>query len=233
MAAANNPVDAFVYNSGSDEALVNSLLEIANTGLWCNQEVYNTAVQFFKNPVNISALKEARDGMGLPAKNRESERKFLKKTVDYCDWGDLYKFYYYAKLAKTFPKLNPNDKENCFKIQGIIEGLQAEKTERTRIYTSSNDLDKFKREEEVLTLKIAEFNSLFASMACEVYMREELDMRAEEARNRAEDEAQQTLKDVFADTQSASQNTTKIATYVAIGVAVLIGGLVVIKVLKK
>jgi hypothetical protein len=233
MAAANNPVDAFVYNTGDDEALRNSLLEIANTGLWCNQEVYNTAVQFFNNPANINALKEAKDGMGLPAKNRESERGFLKKTKDYCDWGDLYKFYYYAKLAKTFPKLNPNNKENCYKIQGIIEGLQAEKTQRNKIYVSTNDLEKYKREEEVLSLKIAEFNSLFASMSCEVYMRDELDKRAEEVRIRTEDEAQETLKEVFADTQSASQNTTKIATYVAIGVAVLIGGLVVIKVLKK
>jgi hypothetical protein len=233
MAAANNPVDAFVYNSGSDEALVNSLLEIANTGLWCNQEVYNTAVQFFKNPANINALKEAKDGMGLPAKNRESERGFLKKTKDYCDWGDLYKFYYYAKLAKTFPKLNPNNKENCYKIEGIIEGLQSEKTQRNKIYVSTNDLEKYKKEEEVLSLKIAEFNALFASMSCEVYMRDELDKRAEDARIKSEEEAQSILKETFADTQKASQNTTKIATYVAIGVAVLIGGLVVIKVLKK
>lgn len=232
MAAVTNPVDAFVYNSADDEALRNSLLEIANTGLWCNQEVYNTAVQFFKNPANINALKEARDGMGLPAKNRASERKFLK-TVDYCDWGDLYKFYYYAKLAKTFPKLNPKDKSNCYKIEGIIEGLQAEKTERTRIFTSTNDIEKYKREQEVLALKIAEFNALFASMSCDVYMREELDKRAEEARIRSEEQAQQTLEDVFADTQKASQNTTKIATYIAIGVAALIGGLVVIKLLKK
>lgn len=232
MAAVTNPVDAFVYNSADDEALRNSLLEIANTGLWCNQEVYNTAVQFFKNPVNIIALKEARDGMGLPAKNRASERKFLR-TKDYCDWGDLYKFYYYAKLAKTFPKLNPNDKSNCYKIEGIIEGLQAEKTERTRIFTSTNDIEKYKREQEVLALKIAEFNALFASMSCDVYMREELDKRAEEARIRSEEQAQQTLEDVFADTQKASQNTTKIATYIAIGVAALIGGLVVIKLLKK
>jgi len=233
MAAVNNPVDAFVYNSGSDDALVNSLLEIANTGLWCNQEVYNTAVQFFKNPANINALKEAKDGMGLPAKNRESERGFLKKTKDYCDWGDLYKFYYYAKLAKTFPKLNPNNKENCYKIEGIIEGLQSEKTQRNKIYVSTNDLEKYKREEEVLSLKIAEFNALFASMSCDVYMRDELDKRAEDARIKSEEEAQSILKETFADTQKASQNTTKIATYVAIGVAVLIGGLVVIKVLKK
>jgi hypothetical protein len=233
MAAVNNPVDAFVYNSGSDDALVNSLLEIANTGLWCNQEVYNTAVQFFKNPANINALKEAKDGMGLPAKNRESERGFLKKTKDYCDWGDLYKFYYYAKLAKTFPKLNPNNKENCYKIEGIIEGLQSEKTQRNKIYVSTNDLEKYKKEEEVLSLKIAEFNALFASMSCEVYMRDELDKRAEDARIKSEEEAQSILKETFADTQKASQNTTKIATYVAIGVAVLIGGLVVIKVLKK
>ena len=232
MAAANNPVDAFVYNSGSDEALVNSLLEIANTGLWCNQDVYNSAVQFFKNPANISALKEAKDGMGLPAKNRESERRFLK-TIDYCDWGDFYKFYYYAKLAKTFPKLNPNDKNNCFKIEPIIEGLQAEKTERARIYATTNDLEKYKREEEILALKIGEFNSLFAAMTCEMYMRDELARVSEEARVKSEEEAQSILKETFADTQKASQNTTKIATYVAIGVAVLIGGLVVIKVLKK
>jgi len=233
MAAANNPVDAFVYNSGDDSNLRQALLDVANSGLSCNAEVYNTAVQFFNNPANINALKEAKDGMGLPAKNRESERGFLKKTKDYCDWGDLYKFYYYAKLAKTFPKLNPNNKENCYKIQGIIEGLQAEKTERARIYTSTNDLEKYKREEEVLALKIAEFNSLFASMSCEVYMRDELDKRAEDARIKTEDEAQKTLEEVFADTQKASSNTTKVATYVAIGVAVLIGGLVVIKVLKK
>lgn len=232
MAAVTNPVDAFVYNSGDDEALRNALLDIANTGLWCNQEVYNSAVQFFKNPVNINALKEARDGMGLPAKNRESERKFLK-TIDYCDWGDLYKFYYYAKLAKTFPKLNPNDKNNCFKIEAIIEGLQAEKTERSRIYTTTNDIEKYKREEEILALKIAEFNSLFATMSCDVYMRDELARVSEEARVKSEEEAQNILKETFADTQKASQNTTKIATYVAIGVAVLIGGLVVIKVLKK
>lgn len=232
MAAVTNPVDAFVYNSADDEALRTSLLEIANTGLWCNKEVYNTSIQFFKNPANINALKEARDGMGLPAKNRPSERK-LFKTIDYCEWGDLYKFYYYAKLAKTFPKLNPNDKSNCYKIEGIIEGLQAEKTERTRIFTSTNDIEKYKREQEVLALKIAEFNALFASMSCDVYMREELDKRAEEARIRSEEQAQQTLEDVFADTQKASQNTTKIATYIAIGVAALIGGLVVIKLLKK
>jgi hypothetical protein len=233
MAAATNPVDAFVYNSSDDVALRNALLEIANTGLWCNKEVYNTSIQFFQNPANISALKEAKEGMGLPARNRETERGFLKKTREYCDWGDLYKFYYYAKLAKTFPKLNPNDKSNCYKIEGIIEGLQSEKTERSRIYASSNDLEKYTREQEVLALKIAEFNALFASMACDVYMREELDMRAEEARMRSEEEAQQTLEDVFADTQKASQNTTKIATYIAIGVAALIGGLVVIKLLKK
>jgi hypothetical protein len=232
MAAATNPVDSFVYNSGDDEALRKALVDVANSGLWCNQEVYNTSIQFFNNPANINALKEARDGMGLPARNRESERKFLK-TKDYCDWGDLYKFYYYAKLAKTFPRLNPNNKENCYRIEGIIEGLQAEKTERTRIYSTTNDIEKYKREEEVLALKIAEFNSLFAAMTCEVYMRDELDKRSAEIRMQTEEEAQETLKEVFADTQKASQNTTKIATYVAIGVAVLIGGLVVIKVLKK
>lgn len=233
MAAATNPVDAFVYNSADDEALRKALLDVANSGLSCNTEIYNTSVQFFNNPANMNALKEARDGMGLPAKNRESKKRFLQKPLDYCDWGDLYKFYYYAKLAKTFPRLNPNNKENCYRIEGIIEGLQAEKTERSRIYATTNDIEKYKREEEVLALKIAEFNSLFAAMTCEVYMREELDNRAEEARMRSEEEAQETLKDIFADTQSASQNTTKIATYVAIGVAVLIGGLVVIKVLKK
>lgn len=233
MAAATNPVDSFVYNSGDDEALRSALMDVANSGLSCNAEVYNTAVQFFKNPANINALKEARDGMGLPARNRESKKRFLQKPLDFCDWGDLYKFYYYAKLAKTFPRLNPNNKENCYKIEGIIEGLQAEKTERSRIYATTNDLEKYKREEEVLALKIAEFNSLFASMSCEVYMREELDRRSEEIRMRTEEEAQETLKEIFEDTQSSSQNTTKVATYVAIGVAVLIGGLVLIKVLKK
>ena len=233
MAAANNPVDAFVYNSGDDSNIRQALLDVANSGLSCNAEVYNTAVQFFNNPANINALKEAKDGMGLPAKNRESERGFLKKTKDYCDWGDLYKFYYYAKLAKTFPRLNPNNKENCYRIEGIIEGLQAEKTERSRIYATTNDIEKYKREEEVLALKIAEFNSLFASMTCEVYMRDELDKRSADIRMQTEEQAQETLEEIFKDTQTASQNTTKVATYVAIGVAVLIGGLVLIKVLKR
>jgi hypothetical protein len=233
MAAATNPVDSFVYNSGDDEALRKALLDVANSGLSCNSEVYNTAVQFFNNPANINALKEARDGMGLPSRNRESKKRFLQKPLDFCDWGDLYKFYYYAKLAKTFPRLNPNNKENCYRIEGIIEGLQAEKTERSRIYATTNDIEKYKREEEVLALKIAEFNSLFASMTCEVYMRDELDKRSAEIRMQTEEEAQETLKEVFANTQTASQNSTKIATYVAIGVAVLIGGLVLIKVLKK
>jgi len=233
MAATTNPVDSFVYNSGDDEALRKALIDIANTGLWCNQEVYNASIQFFNNPANINALKEARDGMGLPSRNRESKKRFLQKPLDYCDWGDLYKFYYYAKIAKTFPRLNPKNLQNCYKIEGIIEGLQAEKTERSRIYATTNDLEKYKREQEVLALKITEFNSLFANMSCEVYMRDELDKRSQEIRMQTEEEAQETLKEIFEDTQDASQNTTKVATYVAIGVAVLIGGLVLIRVLKR
>jgi hypothetical protein len=134
---------------------------------------------------------------------------------------------------KNFHHVNPNNKENCYRIEGIIEGLQSEKTERSRIYATTNDLEKYKREEEVLALKIAEFNSLFASMTCEVYMRDELDKRSQEIRMQTEEEAQETLKEIFQDTQDTSQNTTKVATYVAIGVAVLIGGLVLIKVLKR
>lgn len=232
--ATQSTIDSFVYQK-DDSALRQQLIDVANT-LFCTNGEQNTWVSFFQNPSNISGILEAKDRYGIPPKNRDSERPcWLCNWVDYCDWGDMYRFYFYAQLSMDYPKLNPLDKRNCYAIDEYLSGLENEKTLAIQRFTSSNNNDKQSRELEAIGEKISYYKGLQGKMSCDLFKEQEADKRKQASEvfstKLASDAQRETYKQVV-DLPSESGGAN-IALYVGIGTAILIAGLVTYKVLSK
>jgi len=217
-------LEKFIYGSEDDAQLRQQLVDIANN-FGCTGGAQIEWASYFENPANIQGIKEAKAKYGLPPKNRISTRSkgLFGKWTNYCDWGDTYRFYYYAKIAQDFPALNPNDRRNCFVIQGFLEGLESEKTNAANIYAITNDREKYNRELEVIGEKLNDFNSLNSTLSCEQYFSEQDRIIVDERRKKTKEQSQKDLQDSFDKTASVSGGGTKIAIYVFGGVAALIG----------
>jgi hypothetical protein len=235
MATTNTTaVNSFFYQK-DDSSLRQELSNIANT-FFCTNGQQNTWVAFFQNPMNISGILEAKERYGIPPKNRDSERPcWLCDWVDYCDWGDMYSFYFYAQLAMDYPKIDPNDKNNCYLIDGFLTGLENEKTLSIQRFANSKDNDKQSRELEAIGEKMSYYESLKSKMQCNKFKEQEADKRTQSnevfSSNLASSAQTDALKKAL-DVPS-SGGGTKIALYVGIGTAILIAGLITYKVLSK
>ena len=151
-------LNKFVYGPEDDMSLRQSLMDVANT-LGCNTDTEQWKM-FINNPANISALKEAKAKYGIPPKNRQSYHTGLGifgRWHDFCDWGDLFRFYYYAKLAQDYPALNPDVKQNCTIIKGYLAGLENEKVNVDKEFIIRNDNDRRIRQLEAINEKISDF----------------------------------------------------------------------------
>lgn len=217
-------LEKFIYGSEDDTQLRQQLVDIANN-FGCTGGAQNEWVSYFQNPANIQGIKEAKAKYGLPPKNRISTRSkgLFGKWTNYCDWGDTYRFYYYAKIAQDFPALNPNDRRNCYVIQGFLDGLESEKANAANIYAVTNDREKYNRELQVIADKLNDFNSLYSSMSCAQYFSEQDRLISEEQRKKALEQSQKINVGTFQQTAGTSGGGTKIAIYVFGGVAALIG----------
>lgn len=214
--------EKFVFTSEDDEQLRKELSSIAGE-FACTNNAQREWVAYFNNPTNIQGIKEALNKYGLPPRNRKSYRKNIFKWVDFCDWGDTYRFYYYANIAQDYPALNPENKKNCYVIQGYIAGLEQEKVSVTNQYAITNDKERYIREMEVIGEKLNDFNSLYATMQCDAYKAEEDRLIAEAERTKALEQSQKINVGTYQQTAGASGGGTKIALYAFGGVALLIG----------
>jgi hypothetical protein len=217
-------VEKFIYGLADDTQLRQQLVDIANN-FGCTGGAQNEWASYFSNRANIQGIKEAYAKYGLPPKNRISTRSkgLFGRWTNYCDWGDTYRFFYYAKIAQDYPALNPQNKQNCYIIKGFISGLQSEKKNITQQYAIKNDIEKYNRELEVVGDKLNDFNSLNSRMSCQEYFSEQDRIIFNEQRKEVKDQSQKDLEDSFDKTASVSGGGTKVAIYVFGGVAALIG----------
>jgi hypothetical protein len=217
-------LNKFMYGTNDDASLRAELVAITNL-LGCNSE-YQQWVSYFNNPANIAGMKEAQTKYGIPKRNRESYHTGLGifgKWHDFCDWGDVFTFYYYSKISQDYPTLNPKVKSNCNIIKGYIQGLENEKVNVDKEFTIRNDNDKRIRQLEVLNDKLNDYNSLYANMNCDVWIADQERIKVEEARTKALKQSQESNISVYKQTaEQSATGTTKIALYVLGGVAILI-----------
>lgn len=228
--APENEVEKFVYTSEDDNQLRQQLTEIAND-FSCTDGAQREWAAYFNNPANIQGIREALAKYGLPPKNRKSYKKdkLFGKWVNFCDWGDTFRFYYYAKIAQDYPALNPNNKQNCYQIKGYVKALEQEKANVTKQYTVTSDNERYKRQVEVLTEKINDYNSLYSSMLCDRFIMQQDQLLSEQQRARALKQSQNINMQTYEKTSGAAGGGTKIALYAFGGAALLIGIMVLAK----
>jgi hypothetical protein len=216
--------DQFVYTSTDDAQLRQQLVSIASD-FGCTGGAQREWVSYFMNPANIQGIKEALAKYGLPPKNRPSYKPkgLFAKWRNFCDWGDTYRFYYYSKIAQDYPALNPEKRENCYIIQGYIDNLEAEKVNSAELYAINNDVEKYKREMEVIGDKLNDFKSLYSFLMCEQYFEEQDRLISESQRTETLEQSQKINVGTFQQTAGTSGGGTKLALYVFGGVAALIG----------
>jgi hypothetical protein len=217
-------LNKFMYGADDDANLRAQLLAVTNL-LGCNSDQQQW-LSFFSNPTNIAGMKEANAKYGIPAKNRQSYHTGLGMFGtwhDFCDWGDVFRFYYYSKIAQDYPTLNPDVKSNCNVIKGYIQGLENEKVNVDKEFTIKNDNERRVRQLEVINEKLNDFNSLYATMSCDTWIADQDRIKVEAARTKALKQSEASNIAVYQQTaQQSSTSTTKIALYVLGGVAVLI-----------
>ncbi len=231
-----NPVDAFVYSNTKvdDVALRNQILDIVSTYTCMSQ--YQQMVSFFSNPANIEGIKDAVSVYGLPPKNTASYHTgllYYGEWHDFCDWQNgVYKFYLASILFVNFPNLQ-KVQTNCEMIKDLQLSLQTELSNADRKFIADADDPYHSNQIALINERIAYYNGLFSGMTCDVYIQDKLEGKAAAQRATELDLSQKSNLATFKAATSASANTSKLATYVAIGVAGLIGTIVIIKMLKK
>lgn len=228
---AEAALNRFMYGADDDATLRAKMVEVTKL-LGCHPDQPQW-LSYFSSPAYISGMKEAFAKYGIPAKNRESYHTGLGvfgSWHDFCDWGDVFRFYYYAKIAQDYPSLNPQIKANCNLIQGYIQGLEQEKVFVDKEFTIRNDNERRLRQLEVINEKLNDFNGLFSTMNCDNWIadQERQKVAAERAAALAQSEASNIS--VYKQTaQESATGTTKIALYVLGGVAVLVGLMIIFK----
>lgn len=225
--AALNPVDAYVYSNADDSALRQKLVDIANT-LGCTGK-NSEWVAFFQNPANIAGIKEAVAVLGMPSPNRPSERRLLK-WVDFCEWQSLYKFYFYAKIAVDYPALK-EDKVNCSVVNEILKSLESEKSASEKRALTDASLRAI--EMEVLDAKLSDFKSFKSRYSCDEYLRSVTEKKAQVQALQSQQQSAKLIEQQYKSLQAAPSNELKMATYIAVGVGVLVTGIIVVRLFKK
>lgn len=226
---ATNPVDKFVYQQVDDPTLRQQLIDVAKT-LGCTNGANNEWIAYFSNPDNIESIKDAYARYGLPAKNRESWRSkgLFGKWHDYCDWGDTYKFWYFANISRDFPSLNPEAKVNCYSIQGYLTGLAAERVNADKEFAVTADKDRHIRQLEAISDKENYYNGLYASINCDQFIAQQEAEKLAKQREEALKKSQQSNIEVYQATAGASGGGTKLALY-GFGAAAVIATIILLR----
>lgn len=225
-----SPVDIYVYGKQDDPALRQRLISIANT-FQCRPEMQEW-VRFFNDPENIQGILAAKEKYGIPVSNRPATKssRLFGRWTDYCDWFEIYRFYYYSKISKDYPKFNPDDKTICNIIGGYIGNLKEEKVIIEKDYTLHKDTEKYKLELEAFNDKLTEYNLLNTNLNCDLFIKEQEEIKdkiAKEEQLKSRIELQrEALQETIKATSGTSGGGTKLAIYIFGGVAALIGILV-------
>ena len=224
-------LNKFIYGAEDDAALRSQLVAVTNL-LGCNADQQQW-LSYFNTPAYISGMKEAFAKYGIPPKNRASYHTGLGvfgTWHDFCDWQDVFRFYYYAKLAQDYPALNPDLKTNCNLIKGYIQALEQEKVNVDKEFTIRNDNDRRLKQLEAINEKINDFNGLYSTMNCDNWLQNQASQKAAAERAAALAQSQASNIAVYQQTaQESATGTTKIALYVLGGVAVLVGLMIIFK----
>jgi hypothetical protein len=215
---------ADIYGTQDDIELRQYLADVAKS-LFCTNGSQLEWESFFNNPYNMQGIKEARAKYGLPNKNRESWRSggLFGKWTNYCDWKDVFRFFYYAKLSQDYPNVNPQNKQNCYTIDGYLNGLEQERVNVAKQYAITNDVDRYKIQMEVISEKINDYNSLYSSMICNQYISAQDRLISQQERANALKQSQEINVGTFQQTAGVSGGGTKIALYIFGGAAALVG----------
>lgn len=193
--------------------MANQMVEIAQSVGGCRpKNEVDPIVQFFQDPDNQKAIEEAADKLGgYPARNRASWRGggLFGRWHDYCDWEPIYDFYNYALICADFPKPE-KVQTNCGVIKSALVGLQDVK--------SSAMATKDERKRKAVDIKIAEYNSIYASMNCDQWLIDQEKLKAEEMARREAAQAASLLEGAY-DKASGNVATagSKTGTYVLYG----------------
>jgi hypothetical protein len=216
-------VDTFIYGKQDEPALRQELIFIANT-FSCRPEMQEW-IQFFSSAENIQGIQAAKAKYGIPRRNREATKSsgLFGKWTDYCDWFDIYKFYYYAKLSMAYPKLNPENKSLCYLLSGYTDTLEEENRLNEKNYTLSDDKEKYQIELEVYQEKIAEYKLLYSDMLCDEYKKQQEENKDKFLTQQKLDFSLKQQQEALKSTAGTSGGGTKLALYVFGGVAALIG----------
>lgn len=192
-----------------------SALSAAQSISGCHQPKWevDNIINFFQDPDNAKAIAEAEDKLGgAPPNNRPSYHTglgFLGKWHDFCDWEAVYTFYNYAKISSTFPK-PANTQSSCGVLKSGLVGLQDAKA------AAISTKDDYAR--RAIDMKIAEYNSMYASLNCDQYILDQERIKAEEMAKRQERYAADLQAEAF-DKASGTTPTegSKTGTYVLYG----------------
>ena len=226
--ATGGTYKGYTKTSANYLELKNKLIDIAKS-VGCDSNKSATMVNFFSDDDNWIAIVDTYDKIGgYPMRNRTSVRPcWLCKWIDYCDWQDVYHFYSFAKISHEFPELEA-EKNNCYQLKSALVSLEAVKA-NTILSDSSY--------QTAVEEKMAEYNALYASMACDKYIIDEEKRKAEEMSKRAQELAQKLQADAF-DKASGNKPTegSKTSNYILygfVGVAALVFVIVLVKKMKK
>ena len=224
-------LNKFMYGADDDSSLRSQLIEVAKL-LGCHPDQQQW-LSYFSSPAYISGMKEAFSKYGIPAKNRASYHTgvgIFGSWHDFCDWGDVFRFYYYAKLAQDYPALNPKLKTNCNLIKGYVQALEQEKVNVEKEFTIRNDNDRRLKQLEAINEKLNDFNGLYSTMNCDNWIADQETQKAAAERAAALAQSQASNIAVYKQTaQESATGTTRIALYVLGGVAVLVGLMIIFK----
>lgn len=226
--ADTSSIDLYVYGKQDDASLRQQLISIAQT-FECRPEMQEW-IKFFSDPANIPNIEAAKARYGMPPRNRQATKSgaLFGRWTDYCDWYDIYRFYYYAKLDKDYPTLKPNQ-EVCYSLSGYINLLREEKVMQEKNYTLANDKEKFQLELEALNDKFAEYNMLYSNLTCDEYKKQQEEIKSNLLKEEQKQKAVQRQEAVFKQTATTSGGGTKLAIYVFGSVAALIGIMILAK----
>lgn len=156
-------------------ALRQEILDITES-YGCMAEYANMKT-FFSNPNNIQAILDAQAKYGLPPKNRQSYHTgfgIFGKWHDPCDRDPMGKFFAFANVSSKYPTYSPTDQANCQAIKTALVALNSAKTN----IPSSTNADIAKSLKAAYDDKIADYNTLYASLTCDTYLANQAQIKA-------------------------------------------------------
>jgi hypothetical protein len=158
-----------------NQALRQQLLDITES-YSCMPEYANMKT-FFSNPNNIQGIQDAQNKYGIPPANRSSFHTGLGifgKWHDFCDRDAIGKFFAFANISMKYPTYSPTDQANCQAIKTALVSLNSAKAN----IPSTTNADITKSLKAAYDDKIADYNTLYASLTCDTYIANQAQIKA-------------------------------------------------------